>query len=205
MLPSRNMLFTVLFLISMPALHEGEATIMVKRNQVFSPLQPQVPPTSLPVPDSPKTGDTWFGQKALAIDFPLLRRELLKGYSHPSAPNPDTYIPASTSSSTNHKAAPSPEFPFRRRKLLKGHTQPSAPNPKTYIPASTSSSTNHKGTPAPSPEFSLLRRKLLKGYTPPSAPTPDTYIPASASTLANHKTASTRTIAKLSPAKALAS
>ena len=86
----------------MPALHEGEATIMMKKNQVFGPLQPQVPPTSPPV----QTGDTWFGKKALASDFPLLRRELLKGYSHPSAPNPDTYIPASTSSSTNHKAAP---------------------------------------------------------------------------------------------------
>ena len=134
------MLFLVLFLISMPALHEGEATIMMKKNLVFGPLQPQVPPTSPPV-------------QTLASDSPLLRRELIKGYSHPSAPNPDTYIPASTSSSTNHKAAPapSPEFPFRPRKLLKGYTQPSAPNPDTYIPPSTSSSTNHKAAPATSP------------------------------------------------------
>ena len=133
MLPSWNMLFVLLFLISMHSLHEGEATNMMKKNQVFGPLQPQVPSISLPVPNSPKTGDTWFGKKALASDFPLLRRELLKGYSHPSAPNPDTYTPASTSSSTNHKAppAPSPEFPFPRRKLLKGYTPPSAPNPDT--------------------------------------------------------------------------
>ncbi|KAK9987425.1 hypothetical protein SO802_032376 [Lithocarpus litseifolius] len=188
MLPSRNILFAVLFLISMPALHGGEATIMMKKYQVLGPvLQPQVPPTSLPVPDSPKTGDTWFGKKALASDFPLLRRELLKGYTPPSAPNPDTYIPAST----NHKAAParSPEFPFRRRKLLKGYTQPSAPNPDTYIPASTSSPTNHQAAPAPSPEFPLLCRKLLKGHTQPSAPNPDTHIPASISSLANHRVA----------------
>ena len=92
----------------MHSLHEAEATNMMKKNQVFGPLQPQVPPIALPVPNSPKTGDTWFGKKALASDFPLLRRELLKGYSHPSAPNPETYIPASTSTSTNHKAAPAP-------------------------------------------------------------------------------------------------
>ena len=106
MLSSRNMLFVVVFLISMPALHEGEATIMMKKNQVFGPLQPQVPPNSLPVPDSPKTGDTWSCKKALASDFPVLRRELLKGYTRPSAPNPATYIPPSTSSLANHKATP---------------------------------------------------------------------------------------------------
>ena len=108
MLPSWNMHFVLLFLISMHSLHEAEATIMMKKNQVLGPLQPQVPPISLPVPDSPKTGDTWLGKKALASDFPLLRRELLKGSSHPSAPNPDTYIPASTSSLANHKAALAP-------------------------------------------------------------------------------------------------
>ena len=157
MLPSWNMLFVLLFLISMHSLHEAEATNMMKKNQVFGPLQPQVPPTFLPVPNSPTTGDTWFGKKDLASDFPLLRRELLKGYSHPSAPNPDTYIPASTSTSTIHKAAPapSPEFPFRGRKLLKGYTQPSAPNPDTYIPASTSSLANHKAALAPSPGSGL--------------------------------------------------
>ena len=74
------MLFVLLFLLSMPA-HEGEATNMMKKNEVLGPLQAQVPPTSLPVPNSPTTGDTWFGRKALASDFPLLRRELLKGYS----------------------------------------------------------------------------------------------------------------------------
>uniref|UniRef100_A0A7N2M0L7 Carboxypeptidase n=1 Tax=Quercus lobata TaxID=97700 RepID=A0A7N2M0L7_QUELO len=149
-------------------------------------VQAQVLPTSLPVSNSPTTGDTWFSRKALASDIPSLHRELLKGYSQPAAPNPDTYIPASTSSSTNHKTAPapSPEFPFQRRKLLKGYTRASTPNPATYIPAST----NHKAAPPPLPEFSLLRRKLLRDYTPPSAPSPDTYIPASASTLANHKT-----------------
>ena len=161
MLFSRNMLLLVLvtqalLLISMPA-HKGEATNMMKNNQVLDSLQAQVPPISLPVPNSPNTGDTWFGKKALASDFPLLRRELLKGYSHPSAPNPETYIPASTSTSTNHKAAPaqSPEFPFRGRKLLKGYTQPSAPNPDTYIPASTSSLANHKAALAPSPGSGL--------------------------------------------------
>ncbi|KAK9987417.1 hypothetical protein SO802_032368 [Lithocarpus litseifolius] len=145
--------------------------------------------TSASVPNSPTTHDTRINEKAsMAGAFPLLRRELLNGYNtQPSAPNPDTYIPASTSSSTNHKAAPtpSPKFPLPRRKLLKGYTRPSTPNPATYIPAST----NHKAAPAPSPEFPLLGRKILKGYTPPSAPSPDTYIPASASTLANHKTA----------------
>ncbi|XP_023897381.1 serine carboxypeptidase-like 42 isoform X2 [Quercus suber] len=142
-------------------------------------VQAQVPPTSLPVSNSPTTGDTWFGRKALASDIPSLHRELLKGYSQPSAPNPDTYILASTSSSTNHKTvpAPSPKFPFQRRKLLKGYTQPSAPNPDTYIPAA----------PTPSPKFPLLRRKLLKGYTRPSTPNPTTYIPAST----NHKAAPT--------------
>ena len=133
----------------MPALHEGEATNMMKKNQVFGPLQAQVPPTSLPVANSPTTGDTWFGKKVLASDFPLLRRELLKGYSHPSAPSPDTYIP----DSTNHKAtpAPSPEFSLLRRKLLKGYTPPSAPSPDTYIPASASTLANHRTAPAPAP------------------------------------------------------
>ena len=74
------MLVVLLFLLSMPA-HEGEATNMMKKNEVLGPLQAQVPPTSLPVLNSPTTGDTWFGRKALASDFPLLRRELLKGYS----------------------------------------------------------------------------------------------------------------------------
>ena len=92
----------------MHSLHEAEATNMMKKNQVFGPLQPQVPPIAPPVPNSPKTGDTWFGKKALASDFPLLRRKLLKGHTQPSAPNPDTYIPASTSSLANHRVAPAP-------------------------------------------------------------------------------------------------
>ena len=92
----------------MHSLHEAEATNMMKKNQVFGPLQPQVPPIAQPVPNSPKTGDTWFCKKALASDFPVLRRELLKGYTRPSAPNPATYIPPSTSFLANHKATPAP-------------------------------------------------------------------------------------------------
>ena len=203
MLSSRNMLLLVLvtqalFLISTPA-HEVEATNMMKKNQVLGPLKAQGPPISLPVPNSPTTGDTRISEKAFASDFPLLRRELLKGYTHPSAPSPDTYIPASTGTLANHNAAPAPaplpEFPLLGRELLKGYTQPSAPNPDTYIPASTGTSANHNAAPAPAPapvplpEFPLLGRKLLKGYTQPSAPNPYTYIPASTKTLANHNAA----------------
>ena len=165
MLSSRNMLLLVLvtqalFLISTPA-HEVEATNMMKKNQVLGPLKAQGPPISLPVPNSPTTGDTRISEKAFASDFPLLRRELLKGYTHPSAPSPDTYIPASTGTSANHNAAPAPapapapvplpEFPLLGRELLKGYTQPSAPNPYTYIPASTKTLANHNAAPAPAP------------------------------------------------------
>lgn len=112
MLLSRNMLLLVLVtqafsLISMPA-HKGEATNMMKKNQVLDSLQAQIPPISLPVPNSPTTGDTQISEKGFASDLPLLRRELLKGYTHPSAPSPDTYIPASTNTIENHNAAPAP-------------------------------------------------------------------------------------------------
>ena len=107
--------------------------------------------TSAPVlPNSPTAHDTRINKKvSMASAFTLLRRELLKGYSHPSAPSPDTYIP----DSTNHKAtpAPSPEFSLLRRKLLKGYTPPSAPSPDTYVPASASALANHKTAPAPAP------------------------------------------------------
>ena len=196
MLSSWNMLLLVvvtqaLFLISMPA-HKGEAMNMMKKNQVLGSLQAQVPPISLPVPNSPTTGDTWISEKAFVSDFPLVRRELLKGYIHPSAPSPDTYIPtASTSTLVNHNAAPAPlpKFPLLGRELLKGYTQPSAPNPDTYIPTSTGTSVSHNAAPAPLPGFPLLGRELLKGYTQPSAPNPDTYIPASTKTIANHNAA----------------
>ena len=112
MLFSRNMLLLVLvtqalLLISMPA-HKGEATNMMKKNQVLDSLQAQVPPISLPVPNSPTTGDTRISEKAFASDLPLLRRELLKGYTRQSAPSPETYIPASTNTLANHNAAPAP-------------------------------------------------------------------------------------------------
>ena len=132
--------------------------------------------TSVALTISPTTGDSRINEKSFATKII-------------TTPAPDTYIPDSTCTSTNHKVAPapSPEFPVLRRKLLKGHTRPSAPNPATYMPPSTSSSTNHKAAPAPSPEFPVLRRKLLKVHTRPSAPNPPTYIPPSTSSLANHK------------------
>ena len=102
--------------------------------------------TSAPVTNSPTAHDTRINEKvSMASALTLLRRELLKGYSHPSAPSPDTY--------TNHKAtpAPSPEFSLLCRKLLKGYTPPSAPSPDTYIPASASTLANHKTAPASAP------------------------------------------------------
>ncbi|KAF3957674.1 hypothetical protein CMV_017337 [Castanea mollissima] len=110
--------------------------------------------TSAPVPNSATTHDTRINEKAsMAGAFPLLCRELLKGYNtQPSAPNPDTYISSSINILADHNAAPapSPEFPSLRRKLLKGYTRPSAPSPDTYIPASASTLANHKTAPAPS-------------------------------------------------------
>lgn len=112
MLLSRKMLLLVLvtqafFLISIPA-QKGEATNMMKKNQALDSLQAQVPPISPPVSNSPTTGDTQISEKAFASDLPLLHRVLLKGNTHPSAPSPKTYIPASTNTLANHKAAPAP-------------------------------------------------------------------------------------------------
>ncbi|KAL4607873.1 hypothetical protein ACB092_09G206900 [Castanea dentata] len=135
--------------------------------------------TSVALTISPTTGDSRINiEKSFATKIITT-----------SAPN--TNIPDSTCTSTNHKVAPapSPEIPVLRRKLLKGHTRPSASNPATYIPPSTNSSTNHKAEPAPSLEFPVLRRKPLKGHTPPSAPNPATYIPPSTSSSTNHKAA----------------
>ncbi|KAF3957672.1 hypothetical protein CMV_017335 [Castanea mollissima] len=135
--------------------------------------------TSVALTISPTTGDSRINiEKSFATKIITT-----------SAPN--TNIPDSTCTSTNHTVAPapSPETPVLRRKLLKGHTPPSAPNPAGYIPPSTSSSTNHKAAPAPSPEFPVLGRKLLKGHTRPSAPNPAGYIPPSTSSSTNHKAA----------------
>ena len=129
---------TVLFLMSMLALPEssyrvlpGEKQRMMKKKQLLAgPLQVQgrVPPISVPNPltidDSPPST---ISQKVFAASDHInyvspLRRQLLKAQVLPSAPNPGTYIPSST---TRNNAPP-----------LLGSLQksPPTPNEDTSIP-----------------------------------------------------------------------
>lgn len=131
---------TVLFLMSMPlpeasrVLPNGEKQNMMKNNQFFGSLQVQgdqvLPPISVaPKPNPPTTPPSTTWQKAFASDHnkvsPLLRRQLLRGFVTPSAPNPGTLIPATT---TGHKAAPMPGS------LNKSAPPPSMPNGHTSNP-----------------------------------------------------------------------
>ena len=97
---------TVLFLMRMLAPKAASCTVlpnMMKKNRLLGSLQlqGQVPPIS--VHNSPTTGDispSTLTQKALANDHinyvSPLRHQLLKVQVPPSAPNPGTQVPAST-------------------------------------------------------------------------------------------------------------
>ena len=116
--PKMLLLATVaFFLINMPASYEarripqGEEPNLMKKNQLLgsSLVQGQVPPISVFMSTPPTTtGDTppsWISHKAFAKDH-LLRRQLRKGPVIPSAPNPGTHIPSSTSTLESDNAAP---------------------------------------------------------------------------------------------------
>ena len=106
-----------LCLMNMPASYEarrtphGEGPNLMKKNQLLGSLlvQGQVPQISVLMSNPPSTtGDTppsWISHKAFANDH-LLRRQLRKGPVIPSAPNPGTHIPSSTSTLESDNAAP---------------------------------------------------------------------------------------------------
>ena len=158
MLPSvfLNMLLiatVALFLMGMPP-HEaskillhGEEQNMMSKNQFLGSLKGQVPPISVPVPNPPTTtGDippSTISQKACAsVQSSLLRRRLHWAPPHvlvpPSAPNPSSYVPSSTTQRNSPPPHPS--------MLHEAYYAP-PPNPGTYIPASTTSHKNHNTAP----------------------------------------------------------
>ncbi|KAF3946312.1 hypothetical protein CMV_027410 [Castanea mollissima] len=105
-----------LSLVNMPASYEarriplGEEPNLMKKNQLGSSLvQGQVPPISLFMSNPPTTTGytppSWISHKAFANDH-LLRRQLHKGPVMPSAPNPGTHNPPSTSTLESDNAAP---------------------------------------------------------------------------------------------------
>ena len=105
-----------LSLMNKPAAYEarriphGEEPNLMKKNQLLWSLvvQGQVPPICVFMSNLPTTtGDTppsRISHKAFASD-PMLRRQLLKGPVMPSAPNPGTYNPSSTSTLESDNAA----------------------------------------------------------------------------------------------------
>ena len=107
----------VLSLVNMPASYEarripqGEEPNLMKKNQLLgsSLVQGQVPPISVFMSSPPTTTGytppSWISHKAFANDH-LLRRQLRKGPVIPSAPNPGTHIPSSTSTLESDNAAP---------------------------------------------------------------------------------------------------
>ena len=111
-----KLITVVLFLISMVAAKASSFKVlpdMMKRNQLLGSLQVQA---QVPKPNARTTGDIpspTTTQKAFTSDqfnliSPLLRRQLLKGPVPPSAPNPGTRNPASTS---HNKTPPSRTMP----------------------------------------------------------------------------------------------
>ena len=97
-----KLITVVLFLISMVAAKASSFKVlpdMMKKNQLLGSLQVPEPndPTSGDIP-SPTTTQKAFTSDQFNLVSLLLRRQLLKGPVPPSAPNPGTHIPGSTTS-----------------------------------------------------------------------------------------------------------